>query len=76
MFPCSQNLQEGLLVNENSNDGNPFNPVDRINDFGNSVDPDETGHNEPWHQDVHCLPIFINFVRHTPVCYKRPSQFE
>ena len=25
--------------------------------FANSVDPDETAHNEPSHLDLHCLPF-------------------
>ena len=27
----------------------------------NSVDPDETAHNEPSHQDLHCLSFFYHF---------------
>ena len=27
--------------------------------FANSVDPDETAHNEPSHQDLHCLPFLF-----------------
>ena len=26
--------------------------------FANSVDPDETAHNEPSHQDLHCLLFY------------------
>ena len=29
--------------------------------LANSVDPDETAHNEPSHQDLHCLPIGFDF---------------
>ena len=25
-------------------------------EFANSIDPDEVAHNEPLHQDLHCLP--------------------
>ena len=25
--------------------------------FANTVDPDETPHNEPTHQDINCLPF-------------------
>ena len=25
----------------------------------NSIDPDETARNEPSHQDLHCLPLFL-----------------
>ena len=32
----------------------PFSPADQ-NIFANSVDPDETAHNEPSHQDLRCL---------------------
>ena len=28
-------------------------------DFANTVDPDETAHNEPSHQDPQCLPSSI-----------------
>ena len=28
-------------------------------DFANTVDPDETAHNEPSHQDQQCLPPSI-----------------
>ena len=35
---------------------NTFNPVDESESIANSVDPDETAHNEPSHQDLHCLP--------------------
>ena len=38
----------------------------------NSVDPDETGRNEPSHQDLHCLPFFFFFfflfIWMTPIC--------
>ena len=38
---------------------NPFLPADQNNAFANDVDPDETAHNEPSHQDLHCLlPCF------------------
>ena len=28
-------------------------------EFANSVDPDEVAHNEPPHQDVHCLLLSL-----------------
>ena len=31
------------------------------NSCGNSVDPDETAHNELSHQDLHCLPFCLLF---------------
>ena len=31
-------------------------PVAKIAEFANSVDLDEVAHNEPPHQDLHCLP--------------------
>ena len=31
-------------------------PVTKIAEFANSVDLDEVAHNEPPHQDLHCLP--------------------
>ena len=30
--------------------------------FANSVDPDETAHHEPSHQDLHCLPFCSGFT--------------
>ena len=38
---------------------NTFGPVDI---FANSVAPDETDHNEPSHQDLHCLPFYSWFT--------------
>ena len=35
---------------------NPFSPADQKNIL-QSVDPDETAHHEPSHQDLHCLPF-------------------
>ena len=36
---------------------NPFSPVDQTKapTLANSVDPDDTAHDEPSHQDLHCL---------------------
>ena len=31
-------------------------PNTTIAEFANTVDPDETTHNEPSHQDLKCLP--------------------
>ena len=31
-------------------------PITTIADFANTVDPDETAHNEPSHLDLKCLP--------------------
>ena len=31
-------------------------PVTKIAEFANSVDLDDVAHNEPPHQDLHCLP--------------------
>ena len=39
---------------------NPLSPAEQ-NVFANSVDPDETAHNEPSHQDLHCLPFCFDF---------------
>ena len=33
--------------------------------FVNSVDPDETAHNEPSHQDLHCLPFYYLLLTET-----------
>ena len=40
---------------------NPFRPTDQNKIFANSVDPNETVHNEPSHQDLHCLPLCFDF---------------
>ena len=34
-------------------------PEMKIAEFANLVDPDETAHNEPPHQDLHSLPSSI-----------------
>ena len=39
---------------------NPFSPAEQTV-FANNVDPDETAHNEPSHQDLHCLPFCFDF---------------
>ena len=31
--------------------------------FANSVDPDETAHNEPSHQDLRCLTFSLSTLR-------------
>ena len=31
------------------------------NSFANSKDPDETSHNEPFHQNLHCLLFCFDF---------------
>ena len=36
---------------------NLFNPVAKTATFANNVDPDEMAHDEPSHQDLHCLPF-------------------
>ena len=30
--------------------------------YANSVDPDETAHNEPSHQDLYCLQLCVDFL--------------
>ena len=37
------------------------NSVDPEIFFAKSVDPDEMAHNEPSHQDLHCLPFSFDF---------------
>ena len=37
----------------------------KIAEFANIIDPDEVTHNEPPHQDLHCLPVVLEF----PVWY-------
>ena len=43
-------------------DLNGFNSADQNNDFANSVDPDETAHDDLSHQDLHCLPLCFDFL--------------
>ena len=41
-------------------------PNTTIADFANTVDPDETAHNEPSHLDLQCLPscfLFFNIIQ-------------
>ena len=45
-----------ILINVNDKNY-PFSPADRQDTNVNNVDPDETAHNEPSHQDLHCLPV-------------------
>ena len=40
----------------------------KIDPFANSVDQDETAHNKPSHQDLHCLPFCSRFWISTSVC--------
>ena len=34
-------------------------PITTITDFANTVDPDETAHNEPSHLHLQCLPTSL-----------------
>ena len=44
---------------------NPFSTAEENNCSANSVDPSETAHHEPSHQDLHCLPFCFDFgLRH------------
>ena len=38
---------------------NSVSPADQNKFFANSVYPDETAHNEPSHQDLHCSQFFF-----------------
>ena len=38
-----------------------------IAEFGNTVDPDETAHNEPSHLDLQCLPSIVFDFQHDTV---------
>ena len=40
---------------------NPFCPADQNKFYANSVDSDETAHNEPSHQDLHRLSFCFDF---------------
>ena len=57
------------LVDEGLYQANPFSPVFILFFiyffiylfFANSAAPDETAHNEPSHQELHCLPLCSDF---------------
>ena len=38
---------------------NPVCSADQASYYANSVDLDETAHNEPFHKDLHCIPYFF-----------------
>ena len=38
-------------------------PNTTIAEFANTVDPDETAHNEPSHLDLQCLPSSLSFFK-------------
>ena len=65
-FKLKDKYGQGLR-SPNTHYFNPFSPTDRNNVFANSVDPDETAHNEPSHQDIRCLPFCIGFSTETPI---------
>ena len=44
-----------------------FSPVDQNWYLANSVDPDEMAHNEPSHQDLHCLLFWVWYYIKTPI---------
>ena len=49
---------------------NPSTPVDQnifFFFFANCVESDETAHNEPSHQDLHCLPFCFEILMVTPI---------
>ena len=46
---------------------NPFIPADQCRYLANSADPDERAHNEPSHQDLHCLPGNYLFRTQSPI---------
>ena len=46
---------------QNASTINPLRANTNTVEFANSVDPNEVAHNEPPHQDIHCLPShFLN----------------
>ena len=45
----------------------------KIITLANSVDPDETAHNNPSHQDLHCLPLLLLFFANIPVYNSVPK---
>ena len=55
---------------------NPFSPADENNIFANRIEPDETAHNEPSHQDLHCLPFCNNFLTETPIWKNGSDQIQ
>ena len=46
-WQCGKNSTYGLTL---------YVPETKIAEFANSVDLDEVAHNEPPHQELHCLP--------------------
>ena len=48
----SKNLKNKILITLKA-------PNTTIAEFANTVDPDETAHNEPCHQDLQCLPTSL-----------------
>ena len=42
---------------------NPLSLQSSTNTFANSADPDKTAHNEPSHQDLHCLLFWIYYLQ-------------
>ena len=42
--------------------------------YANSVDPDETAHNESSHLDLQCLPMVFRFITSTPIFKKQQQQ--
>ena len=43
--------------------------------YANSIDPDEMAHNEPSHQDLHCLPFCFDFSLTSIFATMDTSQF-
>ena len=44
--------------------------------YANSVDPDEMAHNEPSHQDLHCLPFCFSVYIEMPIFNNGPVQIQ
>ena len=42
----------------------------------NSIDPDETAHNEPSHQDLHFLSFCFSFLTETHICTSAHVQIQ
>ena len=54
----------------------PFQPCRPKQLFENSIDPDEMVHNEPFHQDLHCLPFCYWFLTESPFCISEYVQIQ
>ena len=53
---------------------NPVCSADQASYCANSVDLDETAHNEPFNKDLHCIPYFFFCLTDIPFSNKRQAR--